>query len=185
MDPQHAASKHECESLVNEIHEAFKNVTREHGVSWNETSAIDDYASDEACAAARLTDKDAHWTQLIEDKDWKPFPGFGGFSFIDAIGFRYYLPLTMIRFLRDNADEWFPGHFADVMAQQIDAKDAMWTNQQLRCIAWFISYMARHDTGFPEPDDTSFESREAWRVLYERGWRKRFEGPHPPYPRTP
>ncbi|MFO0858656.1 MAG: DUF6714 family protein [Phycisphaerales bacterium] len=179
------STDHELKSLEAEINAAFSDVTRADGISWNETYAIDYYRTDEECATARLSDRDTHWKQLTDDENWLPFPGVGGFSFIDSKGFRYYLPPTMIRFLRGTEGERFQGEFADDMAQLIDAKDVMWTVRQLRCIAWFISYMARHDTRFPDEEGVFETCREVWRVLYQRGWRKRFEGPHPPYPRTP
>lgn len=182
---KHAIPNEEAEALIAEIHEAFKHVTREFAVSWNETVAIDHYASQEERLAARATDTDTHWMQLVDDKNWSPFPGIGGFCFIDAKGFHYYLPPTMIRFLRGKLQEWFPGHLAKDMTRLIDLQDSMWTKRQLRCIAWFISYMSRVHPGFPDTYGEFEESREAWRILYERGWRKRFEGPHPPYPRTP
>ncbi len=82
------------------IFETFKGVTREGGVSWAESKVIDDYGSETEQLEARATDKDTCWEDLANDPDWEPFPGIGGFNFLDAIGFRYYLAATMVKELR-------------------------------------------------------------------------------------
>lgn len=137
----------ERDALIAEIHAAFADVSRAGGISWSESATIDNDEPDHICAAARLSDKDRHWHEVLDDPNWHPFPGLGGFSFIDAAGFLYYLPPTMIRMLlRSEDSEHFPGHFLGVVDRFATAhKLRPWSGPQLRAIARFISFMARCD----------------------------------------
>ncbi len=141
-------AKAERDAIIAEIHVAFANVSRgEHGVSWSECYALDMYEPEDVCAAARRSDKDTHWSELCDDPHWEPFPGMGGFSFIDDRGFRYYLPPTMIRLLRGSAFEWYPGHLLSHIERFVEPRvPLMWPESQLRCVARFVSFMSRHDS---------------------------------------
>lgn len=90
--------------IIAEIHDAFKDVSRDGGVSWTESVEIDMWESADKCAAARLADTDTHWSQLVDDEHWQSERGVGGFAFLDAIGFRYYLPAAMVRVARAGHD---------------------------------------------------------------------------------
>lgn len=91
-------------ALIAEIHAAFEGVMREGGVSWSESEVVDDFGTDEERAAARAEDTDRCWTELAYDADWNIGPASGGWSFLDPIGFQYYLPAAMIRRLVFGAD---------------------------------------------------------------------------------
>ena len=80
--------------LIDLIKDAFKDVTREGGVSWHECEVIDNYGSDAERALARTRDTDRHWTELLSTEAFYP-SGIGGFCFLDPIGFRYYLPAAL------------------------------------------------------------------------------------------
>jgi hypothetical protein len=163
-----AAARAERDLIVTDIHASFKDVTRgECGISWNECVARDNYESDEACEAARHTDSDSRWTELVDDPTWFPFPGIGGFSFINAEGFRYYLPPTMIRLLRGDDSEWYPGLLLRDISRFTEPHLLdLWSQPQLRCVARFVSFMARHDKDWrpqePNPWSAAFEAR--WRA---------------------
>lgn len=150
------------DELIAEICTAFVEVTRgEHAISWSECVAIDNYRSDEDRAAARRSDKDGHWSELLDDPSWDPFPGTGGFCFINLEGFRYYLPPAMIRLLRNTSDEWFPGHLLVHINEWVrHPADAWWTKSQLRCIAKYIGFMARYD------------QHHSWVSAWKHRWRK-------------
>jgi hypothetical protein len=85
------------EKTIALVYETFRGVTREGGVSWTESVARDFRCNEAACARARLEDKDTSWEQLVDDPEWNHDLGTGGFSFVDAIGFRYYIAPAMIR----------------------------------------------------------------------------------------
>jgi hypothetical protein len=152
--------REERDAIVANIHAAFADVTRgEHGISWNESVALDNYEPEDICEAARRSDTDGHWSELIADSSWQPFPGIGGFSFINGEGFRYYLPPTMIRFLGGETTEWYPGHLLGVIERFMEPHLLPLSDRQLRCIARFISFMARHD------DDPN-----SWMAAMDRRW---------------
>lgn len=92
------------ERLIQRIYAAFRGVTRDGGISWTETGVIDDYGTDEERARARLEDTDRSWEELVDDPRWGPDTGWGGYSFLDAIGFRYYLAPAMVRAVRSGQD---------------------------------------------------------------------------------
>lgn len=148
--------------IIADIHRVFGSVTKGRGYSWSECGALDDYEDVDGCARARALDTDTHWRELVDDATWEPFPGSGGFSFINHEGFRYYLPPTMIRFVSGNISEWFPGHLLREIDRFSDEALGFWSQEQLACIARFIQYMSMHDE-----DD---ESRGAWASALKARW---------------
>jgi hypothetical protein len=92
----------EQSNVEREIREAFKDVTRAGGMSWSEAaledggSDFDDLSKEELA----VLDKDSSWEDLVEDDSWNDSPGIGGMTFLDPIGFAYYLPVIMIRSMR-------------------------------------------------------------------------------------
>ncbi len=83
--------------LIAEITAAFDGVSRAGGVSLHESEVLDWAGPDDARAAARLLDTDTRW-QDVSDADAKYY--HSSMYFLDAIGFRYYLPVFMIYALR-------------------------------------------------------------------------------------
>jgi hypothetical protein len=150
MSMEHRVPKQliaERPSLEAEIRAAFKHVTRERGISWSETEVFDAYGSEEEREAARAKDHDRDWTQLAEDRTWDIGPGVGGISFLETIGYRYYLPAAMIRTLHDPTGaatsigldiilHW-GGVMGDAKALHIALND-----RQRRCVARFVKLMA-------------------------------------------
>jgi hypothetical protein len=160
----------ESEKVIAEIHAAFETVTRgPHTVSWSECVVLDDYGSKKDQLAARRSDSDTHWNQLVDDEKWKPFPGVGGFSFIELDGFKYYLPPTMIRFLRGDRAEWYAGHLLRSI-EEFTEQESQWTYEQLVAIAHFIDFMSRDDPGHDYAEDDS--DRDTWKKAMKRRWHK-------------
>ena len=171
-DASSQMSHEALKAIIEEICIAFADVKRDGGISWSETEVIDGYGSEEERQQARGSDKDTHWNQLIDDPKWQPF-GFGGFNFIDEIGFRYYLPPTMIRFLRGDITEYFGGHLLSKIDGFVREGDPMWTTEQLESIARFILFMAASD-----PDA---EGRRAWESGLKTRWIAKLPVFHSPY----
>lgn len=161
-----------------EIYAAFDGVTRKGGVSWTETGVLDDYGSDDERAEAREQDSDSTWQEVLDNPHWTPDVGWGGFSFLDSIGFRYYLAPAMIRALLGRStgmaffltlgttlDKEFLEELAGLQMPSSEAMDThsleTWSqlNQAQRiCVARFLRHMAR---GNEEPE---------WREAYDRYW---------------
>jgi hypothetical protein len=90
--------REERDAIIAEAYAAWKGVTREGGVSWTETTVIDDNGEMEERLAARESDIEESWEGLVTRSDW---PGEDGASFglLDPIGFRYYVAPALIRTL--------------------------------------------------------------------------------------
>lgn len=135
----------ERDALIAEIYESIREVTRIGGVSWSESAAIDSYGAEEERCLARRSDQETHWSQLVYDDRWQPGPGgtVGGFVFLDPIGFRYYLPATMIRCIYCLEDVGDVSRFLSVTSEPKVAEKALFTERQSRAIARFLWYMAQ------------------------------------------
>jgi hypothetical protein len=79
------------DEIGNQIAEAFDGVRREEGVTLHEALEMDGYGTPGQCAQARLLDTDEYW-QEVRGEDLERF---GVLSYLDAKGFRYYLPAYM------------------------------------------------------------------------------------------
>lgn len=152
LPPSPAAER---DALIAEIKAAFDGVTREGGVSWSESEALDDaFGGTEAFAAARESDKDVSWAELVDALDWQPVDFYGGWPFLDTIGFRYYVAPAMIRCLRGDCREAIEYHLErELTAQDSPGGAGQWpelTDRQNKCIRAFVRHMvARHE---PTPD---------------------------------
>lgn len=147
----------EREALIAEIYVAFRDVTREGGVSWSETGVLDDYGTEAERLAARDTDREWGWTELVDDSKWQPDTGWGGFSFLDAIGTRYYLPAALVRSVRLGRDVGIAFHIDfsppasgslassvindfDLVAYRTEQLSLL-DDRQRRCVARFVRFM--------------------------------------------
>jgi hypothetical protein len=150
-------------NVEKEIKIAFAGVTRDGGTSWSEGWAIDDGASDEACQAARASDREQSWEQLVDDPNWHY--DNGPWSFLDAIGFRYYLAPAMIREARGGSI----GSFAYSLDHPIyeDELRTLLTPAQQAAIHHFLQYIREVMATFQWPDDdnpTVQQLSERWNV---------------------
>lgn len=133
--------KPELQAVEALIRSAFAGVTRAGGVSWSEANVIDNYGSDEERAAARSSDPDTAWEQLVDDPKWDDEWNF--FPFLDAIGFRYYIAPAMIRAARLG--------FSDRLAYALQTSEefqgldlenwSLLTDPQSEAIARFLRFM--------------------------------------------
>lgn len=152
-----------CSNLEKEIRIAFAGVTREGGTSWSEGWEIDNNASDEACQAARASDREQSWEQLVDDPNWHY--DYGPWSFLDAVAFRYYLAPAMIREARDGSI----GSFAYALDHPIyeDELRTLLTPAQQAAIYHFLQYIREVMATFQWPDDdnpTMQQLSEKWNV---------------------
>lgn len=155
----------EQRAVEDQIREAFKGVTREGGVSWSEAVVIDDYGSPEERTVARSKDVERSWEDLVDNPDWREDPGIGGFCFVDAIGWRYYIAPAMIRCTRQGYGE-FVGY---ALERPRTGVIALLDAKQSRAIARFVRFMiAVHEA----MNDHVYG--QSWHDAYRTDWR-RFE----------
>ncbi len=143
--------------LVEQIRRAFHDVTRDGGISLREAHVIDDYGSDKKRAAARALETDSHWWEVdVSAID----PGGSCMSFMDSIGYRYYLPAYMTRILKqccslgpDENDDWNAAesliyglnpsfYVVDELVEHVRTRHRHFTHEESVCIALFLAFDA-------------------------------------------
>ncbi len=157
-------------ALLAYIHDAFKGVTREGGVSWSQAGVIDGHGTEAEEIAARESDVDTRWQDVLDDASFNPDASWGGFSFLDPIGFRYYLPPAMIRCIEESRDCKLCSHLK--LAPRGDGshgwtlkKWSLLSRKQSLCVKAFIQYMI----DLAEVSDLSYE-REWWTEALDSHW---------------
>lgn len=134
----------ERDALLEEIQAAFDGVGRQGGVSWSEAVVLDYYGTAEECAKARAKDQEARWQDLPENPAWDPETGVGGWSFLDAIGFRYYLPAAMVVALRRGWDDAITFHLLlrdDDLREWTQDKWTLLSLRQRLCVKRYLQYL--------------------------------------------
>lgn len=155
------------EDLITEIFEAFRGVTRQDGVSWSEADVIDGYGSEQERRAARESDRDSTWQSLVDDPNWDPDTEGSRYSFLDAVGFRYYLAPSMVRMLRG---VWIDSLCFHLTLPRLFLRDHTWDKwtlvqgHQRRCVRDFVLLM--RDLEKADPNDVSKE----WQVAWQSYW---------------
>lgn len=157
--PEHLIK--EQEAVEAQIRAAFKGVTREGGISWSESRVVDGYGLEEERAAARALDTEQSWEELVDNPKWHEGFGVGGFCFLDAVGFRYYIAPAMIRWTRRGEGEAF------TLERPVAGCLDLITPEQGLAIARFVRFMIA--TYAPDNVDVFGYS---WQDVYEKSWRE-------------
>ena len=87
------------ELLLEKLKSAFQGVTRDGGISWLQADVIDDYGSAWDREYARTKETDFSWMDVAHDPAWTIQYRDSNWSFLDAIGFRYYIAAAIARHL--------------------------------------------------------------------------------------
>ena len=170
------------EDLAALIEEAFAGVTRGEGVTLHEALAEDDYADPDVLAAARARDQDSDWHDVPRDVLSARCEFF---SYLDAAGYRYYLPAAMLLSLdaaeRNQSDTpqrtyWSllplsaPRDFGKGQGETFDVEAFIasnaFTEAQVRAIYRFLCFMAcEGDEGV---DEEQLPAMRKWRESARR-----------------
>ncbi|RYX82142.1 hypothetical protein EON83_20710 [bacterium] len=149
------------QALIDEITAAFDGVSREGGVSYTEARMLDDkgpFATVEGLAEARRQDTETRWQDVPED-DIGLGAGHSNLSFLDPIGFRYYIPAYIVWYLRymDEEDPQSPYCDSNTFGSVISAlklhggkeweeytltRFRLFTAKQRKAIAHFLEFDA-------------------------------------------
>jgi len=133
------------EQLLEEIYRVFADVDRVDGISWSESRVVDDNGSESERASARSKDVESGWQELVDDHSWTSEVGVGGWNFLDAIGFRYYLPAAMVRCVRSGYDQGIEFQFELpkfwLRKYTLGKWSALNIEQQV-CVKHFLQFMA-------------------------------------------
>lgn len=156
--------KLEGQAVEAQIRAAWKGVQRTGGVSWSEAGVIDDNGTEDERNAAHALDREKNWEELVDDSSWDPHGGVE-FSFLDPIGFLYYIAPAMIRCVRKGGGE-FVGYALEVRDQ-----GRLFSKDQNRVTARFVRYMV--DVHKAVGNDIYGAS---WVNAYEEYWKQFDEG---------
>lgn len=168
MDQVPDSLTQERDELIAVIHEVFLGVTRDGGVSWSETYILDSAGSKSDQAKARELDTEKSWQELVNDPRWQPGLLVGGWSFLDPVGFRYYLPAGMIRAANLSCSIFFPSILNASFIEDREWALNLWSKldvPQRRAIAHFITFMKKLES---ELDHASEATK--WEQAYESYW---------------
>ena len=165
MDPQ-------ILQLIQEIENAFDDVSREDGLTLHEANAIDDWKTIPEQHFARKLDCETRWQDVPE----QAIVSYGSaLSFLDAKGFRYYLPAFMIFALRNWDNQY--GRVADscvfhlLHEKQKSLRQSNpgsiaemygFTQAQSRAIAHFLRFVAGPDDEFTVEERPTIEAVARW-----------------------
>lgn len=150
--------------LIAEITAAFDGVAREDGVSLREGRAIDVFGSDKKRAAARLLDTDTRW-QDVPNADLLDY--YNSLVYLDAKGFRYYLPAYLIWDLRENTSSEYgivSGTLWHLHPPDDDSqleRFRLITPQQGRAVCSFLRFVAIHG-GEGEREEAAGHLADYW-----------------------
>jgi len=150
----------ERSEILREIALAFDGVQLGSGISLHQARHIDDNYCDDR--SLRVKDPEVSWTELSDEK-MRFFSDV--FNFLDAEGFRFYVPAFMGWVLRDAGCglDWSfcfalcgstDSHGTHERAFQIEERIALLTPVQKQAIRRFIEYETR--------SDWSREALQAW-----------------------
>lgn len=162
-------------ALLAYIHDAFKGVTREGGVSWHEAGEIGSRHNPTAqqLVQARVFDTEASWTELSGDFKWDPHESWGNscFHYLDPIGFRYYLPAAMVLCIKHGCDRGLRAHLTARSGNGADGKpNEQWcalNRRQSLCVRAFLQYMIDVATLASSPLE-----RDWWKDALDSHWGK-------------
>jgi hypothetical protein len=128
-----------AEKLLRDIADAFADVRRGNGTTWLEGEELDCHGTPAELAAARALDTDQRWQDVPDGR-------FERYSspvwFLDAEGFRYYLPAIMTWAMRSAK----PGVTEDNLLYLLNDKERQaWLEEglslpQLRATADWVWY---------------------------------------------
>jgi len=159
-----ANERTDCVQIIDEIERAFDGVTRDDGVTLHETWEIDRCSSDRMRAKARRLDTDRRW-QDVPDADIEQLPY--ALCFLDAEGFRYYIPAYMVWSLRHhqtNDSEAVDNTVSAFMSDPLhkDKRYSLLNDLQRRVICQFLTYFS---------GDEGDSDRAYWAAIALRiGW---------------
>lgn len=93
MNETRPALQAKRDALVEDIREAFSDVSRKGGTSLAEVEPLDAGVSEQQCKRIRAQQRDKNWSEV----DLRKHDPYGnGPAFLDPIGYRYHLPAYMI-----------------------------------------------------------------------------------------
>lgn len=137
-------------AIIAQIVAAFDGVEREEGISLHEARVIDCYGSEAARKAAKAKDTDRRW-QDISDIQIEDF--YNALIFLDAKGFRYYIPAYAIWSLKHYMTS--DSLFADAIVYALEGFEdfilprfELLNREQSQAIYQFLEFSCNYGRGY-------------------------------------
>ena len=172
MLPPNLSDEFQIGELIAEISTAFDGVAREDGTTLHEAIAIDDWKSAEECLAARRLDTEQRWQDVPEMDIIK---GSSVASFLDAKGFRYYLPAFLVCGLKNwnsstiaivESFEYCLLHESQKSLRKTEpasiAEKYGFTEAQCKAIAHFLRFSIGEDDESTSQPATTLQAVKKW-----------------------
>ena len=146
---------HEKEQLKAQIRKAFSGICLGNGIGLYEAQGLDDYATEEECAAYRVLDEKDDW-QTLRDEDLNQCNS--SLSFFDAEGMRFHLPAFLIASL----EETYKFDMAIPLTHYNSEKFALLNEEQTAAVIAYLHFI-QHDV------DYQFDRENIQEALIEFG----------------
>jgi len=170
--PYQPGSENRLNELIAEIAAAFDGIAREEGTSLHEAIAIDDWKPYKEQQAASRLDTEQRW-QDVPGEDLLACQS--ALSFLDAKGFRYYLPAFMVYGLtnweNDSSEildtcQYHLLHESQKSLRKSEPKSIAtkygFTDAQCRAVAHFLRFVVGDDNEFTTEEAPVLRAVEKW-----------------------
>jgi hypothetical protein len=157
------------DAIVREIVGAFDGVRRGDGISLHEAQVIEDHGSDNERVRARTLDAAERW-QDVPGADIEA--AYDILSFLDAAGFRYYLPAYMVWSLEnfETSESRSVDHTIYSLALHEEPRLRQWQlgrfsvfdPRQAKAIARFLAFMAERSGGLADAAAAAAALADHW-----------------------
>jgi len=155
--------------ILEEIERAFDGVARDEGITLHETVEIDRCSGERQLAKARRLDTDKRWKDVPET-DIERFPS--ALCFMDATGFRYYIPAYMSWTLRshrtsdsETTDNTISAFESDPLHR--DKRYSLLNDSQRRAVCRFLKYFAGKEDDLDRAYWAGIALRMGWGDYYK------------------
>ena len=137
------------EGLCERIRTAFNGVKLGDGIGLWQAQGLDDYETPEVCADYRLKDEDEDWSRISDDtlQRCNSSP-----SFLDAKGFRFYMPAFMLSELRGGYGFHFKWSLTDSGTLAYTRYELLNANQRAVVRDYLIFFASDPDDTFSRDD---------------------------------
>lgn len=155
------------EAVIRAITRAFTGVARLDGVSLHEAQAIDAWDTEERRKRARAADTERHWEDVPAQDIAN---GYNVLPYLDAKGFRYYIPAYMRWTLQnlENSSSLTVDFTIYALVPSRSGKPekySLLSKPQAAAIAQFLGFIVEESEGHAD-DEAALEGFEYW-ATYE------------------
>ena len=167
MDAEEEERIRKRDAVIRQIETAFDGVDRKFGVSLHEAYVIDGYGGKWEQMRARMTDTEWRW-QDVPEADIAEYASI--LSFLDPVGFRYYLPAYMVWTLKNYEDNDSNSVESLILALEISEpfrahkmeRFALFSRPQSEAVCAFLRFMVENAGDYTDEDTARQALKQYW-----------------------